>query len=603
LIKEIGKTPRALTVAEIGAIFVRLQERSFLLCREHFNFDLTEDQSEAWPLHLLSRKHLALKLMVQWLAGGDRRDWQAFFTKPEHRVPLVHGILGEILNQRVFNQPAFSLNGHHSRELEEFDEEYIHYDAFVRTKRRAQLLKKIMAREDYKAQHEQDFHAATAKLSHQVMAIIETLLPPPIFDLLNPRQKCLSHSQKKIADETKHEISTDIHNLIKDAASLHFCIRLTGENGTVVRMAPHIAKGSKFHKDAPYECVNSTWVNSQKSRQITPGDHIQIKMTCWSRVEAVVPHGPDVQDLEDTIASIQETRPQHSMADIEALISDILPNLPEDLQSKTGSENEQDQLSEPDWSDTNLPPSSVKRGSYVTVYNAVCPSSVYCEWVRGIRPRQTTTLNDAITQRRKQLGLKYQLEDALIDTYNSLASNWWKVEGSLIAGTAVIVLGTAAGWYFRNQVSAFADFARQCFADRERLWVDVKRYLTPHPRKQAVTLDGRWGLKGTLPLPLPLPPRRMTMSETVSETVASQVRSMRTRPAFVVPPWFTPVEGQALMGTRTGPDGLRTSFSMDEVMMGSLAEAWTKGWVATKTVVAGVDGEMTTMTMTPSATS
>ncbi|KAL2393626.1 hypothetical protein ABEF93_004279 [Exophiala dermatitidis] len=491
LFQEILGRPRALELGEISALFVRLQEMSFRLSQRHFDFKLTATQEAAWPLHLLSTQYKPLMLMAQYIADGSRYTWRSFFTKPEHRVPLIHGIIGEWFKHRIFNHTAFGVPDEQLKELEAIDREYIHYDAFVRCKKRAEVLERLKfgyGNDDdndedpyFPDEHGNNLDVAAFELAGHLVQLLEPLLPPPIFDPLRAKTD-RTGMEKERADSLYHEIFMDLFDLIRLAASLHLSIRFTGIEGTIVRIAPHMAKGSVYDTspNANNICVNAQFVNATKPLTVGPRDALQVKMTCWGRVEAVVPQGPDRLDLERQadVASAED-------------FDGVFPVLPYDLQESNAGRaavEHDEPLPGTEWSialanaaaeesrghrygkrqvdsddeeegdssedDETTKASKPLRGSFVTVYPNVAPSNLYCVWVDdapsalmpvGAANSRPETLEEAVAEARRAKGIYYRIEDLGIQAVNTVlkyrAQEWAVATGVLggLAGGMVII--------------------------------------------------------------------------------------------------------------------------------------------------------------------
>ncbi|EXJ85098.1 hypothetical protein A1O3_05773 [Capronia epimyces CBS 606.96] len=494
LLQDVLAQPRALGLDQISALFVRLQEKSFRFSQRRFDHELTADQKAAWPLHLLSTQYKPLMLMTQFIADGSRYGWHNFFTKREHRVPLIHGIIGEWFKHRIFNHTAFGAPEDIQEQLEAVDREYIQYDAFVRSKKRAEVLESLKFgygnnddnhdRPYFPDQHASNTDKASLELADHLMQLIEPLLPP---------QSGKSHwlgveMEQDDATSLHFTIFVELVELILTAATLHFCIRLTGLNGTIVRIAPHVAKGSIYDisQDTNNICVNANFCNSTKSRSAGARDALQVKMTCWGRVEAVTPHGPNRLELEGRQQQVRETLGSRAELSWREVEDQVFPVLPYDLQEddagraaaekeipvrgtewsisiakaaakearehtfgkRRGSADTEDESSFSSSEDeARARPSKPLRGSFVVVYPNVAPANVYCVWTNDTT-KHTQTLEEAVNEARRAKGMYYRLEDLGTHTVN-LALEYrayeWAIATGLIGGlTGGILLSAVA---------------------------------------------------------------------------------------------------------------------------------------------------------------
>lgn len=506
LFQDIMARPRALELGEMSALFVRLQEMSFRFADRHFNHKLTARQEAAWPLHLLSTRYKPLMLMTQFIADGSHYGWRNFFTKPEHRVPLIHGIIGEWCKHRIFNHTAFSVPEEHQELLETVDHVFIHYDAFVRSKKRAEILESLKFdygddddNEDdpyFPDEHSNNLDVASFELAGHLLQLIEPLLPPPIYDPLRDSSRPVE-VDRELANSSHFDIFMELVDLFRLAGSLHLCIRLTGLNGTIVRIAPHLPKGSVYDRspDTNNICVNADFCNATKPKRTGSRDVLQVKMTCWGRVEAVVPHGPDRLQLECHRDEIQKTLGEDAPFTWKDVEDRVFPVLPYDLQKddagravaetetpvpgtgwsiriaqaaaeekrkytfgkKGGLDDGEDELSSSssaaEGGDEAKPrPPKPLRGSFVTVYPNVAPANVYCVWANDARPMFPTsaadlstesgqTLEEAVAKAREAKGMYYRVEDLGIQTAN-IALEYRAFEWALASG---MVGGLASG--------------------------------------------------------------------------------------------------------------------------------------------------------------
>lgn len=486
LFEELVQEPRALALDEVSALFVRMQEMCFRFSQQYFSFRLRPRQEQSWPLHLLSTRYRSLMLVTQFIADGSQHTWRNFFTKPEHRRHLVNGILGEWFNQRIFKHTAFGVPKTIVEEFEAIDHEFIHYDAFVRSKKRAQCLAEYFSKANRlkNGKHAQHLAQASTKLANELMTVIHPLLPMPLYNPIRG-EKTPRFRDKNAADSIQHAIFMGLVDLIKKMAALHLSIRLTGANGTIVRIASHVAKGSRFEgSEADHNiCLNAQWCNTNRPVSLTPNDSLQVKMTCWGRVEAVVPQGPDQLELEQAQHRYSAARSRGEEPSWEQLQEDLFPAYPYDLQTthagraavandqplpgtewniafaKAGlderyrlDETEDEDGDENGRGSGDNSSAGPARGPFVTIYPRVAPSNVYCEWVRSSPTthrapgasgsiqqgeQKKLSLAQAIAHARRNASIYYRLQDAYIETRNSLRQyrfHEWFFLGCIVVG-------------------------------------------------------------------------------------------------------------------------------------------------------------------------
>lgn len=458
--------PESLNLAEIGACFTELQDLSLEFAQRFFSFKLSDAQIKAWPLHLLKWDYFGLKTTAQWLADGDIYGWREFFTSPESRVALVHAIIGEFLKEHVFKQTAFSFTGHNLRKLQELDEKYLKYDAFVRNKKRAALLNKIICEtHGFWLAHREYMLDASGSLARMILELLEPLMPHPLFNpllsfrcLLEPKsplpfqKDTISQAERQHAKELWDYMIHDLRVLIYKAASVHLSIRLSGHDGTNIRILRPIEKGTTFTQTETMECINQADCDAGIPEPFSDDNEVQIKMTCWGQVEAVVPHGVDLEQYEQIEAQFYaqtgEDDPR-SFDSLEAYFKENLPVLPAEIREDAESdelnagprhpgtewdhemaqfeaqqrqeekENNRQQARRhgtPGQEDVN-PFHLPQRGSYVTYYKCVVRSQVYCEWTK--KGRQIQSLDEAVERARLGAGVYYKLEDSFINMTNA----------------------------------------------------------------------------------------------------------------------------------------------------------------------------------------
>ncbi|ETI29412.1 hypothetical protein G647_01865 [Cladophialophora carrionii CBS 160.54] len=439
LFLTVQKAPRPLDLGEISALFMVLQEKISAFCKTHFNFDLTSEQEEEWPMHLLDTKYKALFEVTQWIADGSSCGWRSFFTKKENRRHLVHGIVSEYFQQHIFKHTAFGIREDMIDDLEDIDREYLRYDAFVRNKKKAAYMENSRFDDEYfptpgdhpphpeyppNHQYHHDIDLAARRLATTMMQVLEPLLPPPCFDPL-VRQWRRSASQRNQGALLRNDIWFDLVDLVRKAVSLHHCIRFAGSTGLVVRIAPHVAKGTMFTVDDADRniCVNAEELNSSASRPQGPDARLRVKMTCFGRVEAVMPRGLDLEQMEKEQNAAQAAGYILTREEAERK---LFPKLPYELQETDAGRNavaHLDPVPGTEWNTAlyraNLENHVDQRFSrettptlstevishpFVTIYPRVAPSNLYCEWVadESSQDQGGQTLWEAVQEARKE---------------------------------------------------------------------------------------------------------------------------------------------------------------------------------------------------------
>ncbi|KIW88893.1 uncharacterized protein Z519_10377 [Cladophialophora bantiana CBS 173.52] len=495
LFENIEKIPRALDLDEIGALFMILQEKISRFCNTHFDFDLTTEQEKAWPMHLLATKYLSLMLITQRIADGSEYGWQNFFTKREYRRHLVHGIIGEWFQQRIFKHTGFSLPEEKVRELEKIDRKFLHYDAFVRNKKKAECLEELKFAEDYFPseefpkifEHMDNLEIAARRMATNLLRVLEPLLPPPSFDPTRPQWRQPSRLREQ-GDEVRLQIWFQLIELIRMAGSLHLCIRFAGANGLVVRIAPHVPKGTRLRRDDVENniCVNANALNVESAQSRKPNDELEVKMTCFGRVEAVVPNGLDVLELEQAQTSARAEGRELTREEAEQNLFNLYPYDLQETDAAKDAVADLPPIPGTEWStallkagieearakrygrdlaeDERIEQGSPKSGAFVTIYPRVAPSNLYCEWVSSSEDQQfprigdaapqpsAQTLAEAVAEARRKKYISCPLEDAALMVWNTVWARGF-LEWLVLAGGIAGVSALTAPWV-RNAVQS-----------------------------------------------------------------------------------------------------------------------------------------------------
>ncbi|KAK5049477.1 hypothetical protein LTR84_004406 [Exophiala bonariae] len=459
ILERILIAPERLSLVQMHIAFTGLQKESLQFAKKFFNFELSDEQIDAWPLPMLKYEYFGLKEIAKYLTDAEGSTWRELFTTPESRIALIHGTIGEYLKHHVFKATAFSFTGQLRERFEDLDRKYINHDAFVRNKKRASLLAKITRESNgFWLAHRENMFNASSLLAAELLTLFEPLLPPPMFDplvssriLLQDPSKFsftgskLSTNDQRDADFLWSAMVHDLRTLVYKAAALHLSIRLSGHNGTNIRFLHHVEKGSPYHGPETMKCVNKRECHAQNPRQQrTDDDEMKIRMTCWSHIEAVVPHGVDFEEYQQMQAEMQEqegigSQDTRTFEQMERYFGDRFPHLPPELTRRDSDEEDwpredgtqidyeffraqlrEEQRSREAEGDGEEPehmpsPPEQQRGSYVTFYRSIVRSHVYCSWgKRGQNPRAAPSLDEAVDEARRAAGGFYTLQDNFV---------------------------------------------------------------------------------------------------------------------------------------------------------------------------------------------
>lgn len=448
--------PESLALPAIAALFTSLQSQAKNFGKTWFGFSKHDVKSlggdhgkKRFPLHELEVTYPALFWTTLNILDSPvidpKRAWLRYFTEPVHRQALVYGILGEWLSQRVFKDTSFGLSEDFKQEMtQSVDIKYLHYDSFVRAKKRAKLVEYAFNAGARDANLEA-LEIASRELADELLIVLAPLLP--IWTESDPFGVNLS----PIAATWKVTFRSDMIELIKKAAGVNFSLIRSGEDGTIIRIASRLEHGREFSPLAPMKCINSEEVNPvTKTRSgVSKHEKLMVKMTCWARVEAYVPHGMDVEEMgyqqqmllaEENGDLIVDAKSQllfptkkqfeKSYEDFcwDCLDPEAFPELPSELWRQAAEQQGRLEMlarsakltrqldrrsnmaggdldSDPDSSvdsdyeysssssgsedvsDTTADdnrPQSPPRGAWVTIFDKLTPHQVYCEWTKPL---------------------------------------------------------------------------------------------------------------------------------------------------------------------------------------------------------------------------
>lgn len=359
LLGDLAVRPEPLGLRSAAELFRALQSEAETFSKSWFGFNKHivknlggEHSRRNFPLYDLEHTYPALYMTTKNLLDipndNAKQAWLNYFTKPAQRQALVYGILGEWISQRVFNDSAFGLSDKIKQIMRhEIDIPYIHYDGFVRAKKRAELVRTAFEPSEERLTTEALTKASWA-LADELMTVLAPLMPTwKIKDpfLVNPSPTAALH---------KSNVAAELTEIIMKAAGLSLSLIRTGENNTIFRIASKLEKGREFNALAPMDCINL----SEKMRvahenpDIMKEKKLMVRMTCWARVEAFVGHGLDqeemgnaqqelmAQKIEDVIANARRTSASSTMKHFEKSYKNfcwdcaapgLLPELPSEL--------------------------------------------------------------------------------------------------------------------------------------------------------------------------------------------------------------------------------------------------------------------------------
>jgi hypothetical protein len=318
LLNELMGKPRPLSLAEISALFIVVQQEISEFSKKYFSFELNEFEANAWPMYQLPTKYRRLLLITQRIAEGNFCGWKEFSTGERHRRYLVNGILGELFIQNIFKDPGFGLSRHIQDMFKSLDEILCRYDGFVRVKERAQILNNDQTEyfspgvDSDQSQFGDDLNTAARAYSKESLEIIEPLIDPGL--LISPLPTYSGDMKEQQAEPSLLDLQFELVDLIKKAASLQVCVIMSGQSGMVINYVPHVQRGTLLSEyDSDHNiCLNHDML--EKEIPDIPKERLVIRMTCFPRVEAVIPTGPDQLELK-----LQPRR--------------ILPDLPAEMQT------------------------------------------------------------------------------------------------------------------------------------------------------------------------------------------------------------------------------------------------------------------------------
>lgn len=230
LLTALSDVTEPLSIDQISSLIRILQKMTGHFAATFFakstqdNDELVGADMQNFPLEDLELKHHALYLTTVNIldaSTGNKIEsqphikdtkWLKFFAHPNYRPFLVTAILGEWFTSRIFTDTAFGLSENGRKQMEEkVDKQYIHFEGFVRAKRRSAVV----------AQHRKkkvaDFwlKEACANLADELMVVLAPMMP--FFTASDPHDEHLSLED---ADH-KEEIWFALVELIRHCAALN----------------------------------------------------------------------------------------------------------------------------------------------------------------------------------------------------------------------------------------------------------------------------------------------------------------------------------------------------------------------------------------------
>lgn len=327
---NLYQSPRALAPEEVSALFSVLREELHDFAFQNFRFEHTAEAQMDWPLHELDDTYYSLMLTAQFIADGSQYGWHHFFTTPDSRASLVYGVIAEYIRRHVFSAPAFGFSTEDTRAVENIDHLYMHYDNHVRARHRATAVRSVLDVSNWRTTSGE----AIQQLAEDLLQLLTPLLPPEIF-AHDESSAAFTVRNDRPATKKRNNLLRTLVSRIQMAVNLHYSIRLTGADGSIVQFCNTLTKGSKWFGDygAPQNCVNPEmmqktqfhgWMSDDAIRRPNALDFTSegvaggpdddgaprrplVKMVCFPRIEMTVPKGPDVEQLAEIEAEYKRS--------------------------------------------------------------------------------------------------------------------------------------------------------------------------------------------------------------------------------------------------------------------------------------------------------
>ncbi|ETN38076.1 uncharacterized protein HMPREF1541_07700 [Cyphellophora europaea CBS 101466] len=318
---NLRHVPCPLQPEQIGALFQVLREELRQFAFDNFHFELTAEAQADWPLHEMADNYYSLMRTTQYIADGSQYGWRHFFTTPDSRASVIYGVIAEYIRRHIFSIPSFGLSEQDAKRVDDVDSTWMHFDSHVRARRRAQVMNEILMGSEW----QMSSNRAIRQLAEELMVVLTPLLPPDVF-AHNEDSHDFSLSKSKKANEQHGYILKCLTDRLTWAVGLHYSLRLTGINGSIIQFSNNSLRGEKWYGDqgAPQNCVNEQmmkktqfhgWLSEQAIKRANALDYHagvadgpddedspqrpRIKMCCFPRVEMIVPRGPDMEQLAE----------------------------------------------------------------------------------------------------------------------------------------------------------------------------------------------------------------------------------------------------------------------------------------------------------------
>lgn len=323
LLNVLRERPQPLSLGQISDLFRAIQGYAEHFSRTWFGRTTNENVQEVvkdmlrFPVHDLELKYPALYLTTTNVldastTDGSSHGWLKFFAHPDYRQYLVYAILGEWLTQRIFKDTAFGLSPTEQQKMhEDVDEAYLYFEGFIRAKERSKLVAQFINAENAESTAYW-LECETGKLADELL----TLLAPmhPWANVADQQGR----PQNEFGEIQRQQMRHDLVELISQCAALNWSIVRSGEDGTIIRIADRLENGKRFWPTAPMHCINQDVVDRTRDTSVQNAVPV-VKMTCWTRIEAFVPHGLDMVQMAEVE---EEARKEHDLDAVDKLTAE-----------------------------------------------------------------------------------------------------------------------------------------------------------------------------------------------------------------------------------------------------------------------------------------
>ncbi|KAK5948918.1 hypothetical protein OHC33_010004 [Knufia fluminis] len=304
LLNLLRKRPMPLSLSQISGLFHVVQGLTEDFARTWFGPTGNEDMRAvvkdmlAFPIHDLELKNPALfftaiNVLDASTTHGVADGWRRCFAHPDYRQYFVYAVLGEWFTQRIFKDTSFGLSDLAQDEMhEEVDKAFLHFESFIRAKKRGEVLDAYMGPEGADSAEEtaQFLKRQAAELADEILTVLEPMLP---WNRVAGQQ---AGSREEVGEMQEFAMKVALVELISQCVALNWSIVRSGENGTIIRIADRIENGKRYWPTAPMHCINQDIFDKTRDQSAQNAVPV-VKMTCWGRVEAYVPQGPDMKEM------------------------------------------------------------------------------------------------------------------------------------------------------------------------------------------------------------------------------------------------------------------------------------------------------------------